>query len=185
VKGRFRFALKDFMHINNRQKGFTLIEILIVVAIIAILASVVLVGLGPTQQAGRDARRLSDLRETQNALELYFNKCGYYPGLAEPGACGNYAAVASWNGTAPSLSTSLIGSTIGVNSIPNDPSSGHTYFYGATAGGASYVLAAVLENPGNSAFNGYTPPSNIPAMVGGNGIAFPGCYSSSTYCLTL
>ena len=52
----------------NERKGFTLIEILIVVAIIAILASIVLVGLGPTQQSGRDARRLSDLHEIQNGL---------------------------------------------------------------------------------------------------------------------
>ena len=67
---------------TNQRKGFTLIEILIVVAIIAILASVVLVGLGPTQQAGRDARRISDLHEVQNGLELYYNKCGYYPGTS-------------------------------------------------------------------------------------------------------
>ena len=64
----------------KQTQGFTLIEILIVVAIIAILASVVLVGLGPTQQAGRDARRISDLQETQNGLELWYNSCGIYPG---------------------------------------------------------------------------------------------------------
>ena len=53
--------------INGRgyiyRKGFTLIEILVVVAIISILASVVLVGLGPTRKIGRDARRISDLPE--------------------------------------------------------------------------------------------------------------------------
>ena len=68
--------------IKNTRKGFTLIEILIVVAIIAILASVVLVGLGPTQQAGRDARRISDLSEIQNGLELYYNAKGQYPAPA-------------------------------------------------------------------------------------------------------
>ena len=64
---------------KKSQQGFTLIEILIVVAIIAILASVVLVGLGPTQAQGRDARRISDLREVQTGLELYYNKNGVYP----------------------------------------------------------------------------------------------------------
>src|SRR5581483_8913995 len=103
--------------IRNEQKGFTLIEILIVVAIIAILASVVLVGLGPTQQAGRDARRLSDLREVQNGLELYFAKCGYYPGPAVAGSCGStsWSAVSTW----AALTASLQGSTIGVNSVPS------------------------------------------------------------------
>ncbi len=53
---------------KQERKGFTLIEILIVVAIIAILASVVLVGLAPTQREGRDARRISDLAQVQNGL---------------------------------------------------------------------------------------------------------------------
>ena len=72
---------------NKGRQGFTLIEILIAVAIISILASVVLVGLGPTQQSGRDARRLSDLHEIQTSLELFYNKCGYYPGSLNAGAC--------------------------------------------------------------------------------------------------
>src|ERR1035441_6676978 len=80
------------------QSGFTLIEILIVVAIIAILASVVLVGLGPTQQAGRDARRISDLNEAQNGLELYYNKCGYYPGPTNAAACAAWSANNTWAG---------------------------------------------------------------------------------------
>jgi prepilin-type N-terminal cleavage/methylation domain-containing protein len=67
---------------NNRtgratlQDGFTLIEILIVVAIIAILASVVLVGLGSSQKQANDARIFSDLTEVQNALQLYYSDHG-------------------------------------------------------------------------------------------------------------
>ena len=75
LKGRERFLSKE--HGLSTEKGFTLIEILIVVAIIAILASVVLVGLGPTQSGGRDARRVSDLSEVQNGFELYYNKSGH------------------------------------------------------------------------------------------------------------
>src|SRR5579863_3533942 len=82
-----------FEGVSFARKGFTLIEILIVVAIIAILASIVLVGLGPTQQAGRDARRLSDLHEVQNGLELYYNSCGYYPGTSVSAPCAAYAAI--------------------------------------------------------------------------------------------
>ncbi len=61
------------------RKGFTLIELLIVIAIIGILASVVLVGIGPAQRSGRDARRIADLRQIQNALELYKSANGQYP----------------------------------------------------------------------------------------------------------
>ena len=106
------------------KRGFTLIEILIVVAIIAILASVVLVGLGPTQQAGRDARRLSDLRGVQNALELYFSACGFYPGPAIPGTgCAGQtwgSSPTKWSGTG-GLADVLQTSHIGVNTVPDDP----------------------------------------------------------------
>jgi prepilin-type N-terminal cleavage/methylation domain-containing protein len=169
----------------DMKRGFTLIEILIVVAIIAILASVVLVGLGPTQQAGRDARRLSDLRNTQNALELYFNKCGYYPGAAQATSpCGAYSAAANW----AALSTAITGSSIGVNTVPNDPSSGRQYYYGTDSTGSNYVVGAVLENSNNSVFVNYTAPNvssytdgDIGSAKGGSGAA---C-AAPAYCLTL
>src|ERR1700685_3626124 len=98
--------------IKTERKGFTLIEILIVVAIIAILASIVLVGLGPTQESGRDARRLSDLHEVQNGLELFYNKCGFYPGSAPSGACATTGVGATWSGTSGSLSADLVASGV-------------------------------------------------------------------------
>ena len=131
------------------KRGFTLIEIMIVVAIIAILASVVLIGLGPTQRIGRDARRLSDLRQVQTGLELYFNKCGYYPGTEQSGTCGPRQDIATWD----ALNSSLTGSNIGINqNIPNDPSSGRTYDY--RSDGVTYVLRADLEDTGNQSLQG-------------------------------
>ena len=82
------------------NQGFTLIELLIVVAIIGLLASVVLVGLGGFRARGRDARRIADLRETQNALELYYTKNNKYPSIS---------GIDTWE----SLKTSLIGAGIG------------------------------------------------------------------------
>jgi len=129
---------------NKQQKGFTLIEILIVVAIIAILSSVVLVGLGPTQQQGRDARRLSDLRETQTALELYYNKNGSYP------AASDWATMAS----------TTVGAGIGVTQIPNDPSVGKSYGYCVTTDDSAYVIGAQLET-NSTAFTGYAAPGTF------------------------
>jgi general secretion pathway protein G len=163
--------------VKKGTKGFTLIEILIVVAIIAILASVVLIGLGPTQQAGRDARRLADLRQTQNGLELYFNKCGYYPGTSVASPCGAWAAVSTW----AALTTALTGAGVGVNQVPSDPTSGRSYMYGTTAGGSSYILAAGLENTNNQIFNTYVGPSSTGYTIG-NG--FTSC-GAPTYCITL
>lgn len=115
----------------NKQQGFTLIELLIVIAVIGILASVVLVGLGPIQKQGRDARRISDLRQIQNGLELYYNKNGSYPAQ-------------TW-GVFPA--NSLIGAGIGILNVPKDPSVGKNYNY--SSDGTSYCLGAQLEDLNN------------------------------------
>jgi prepilin-type N-terminal cleavage/methylation domain-containing protein len=134
---------------NNLRKGFTLIEILIVVAIIAILASVVLVGLGPTQSLGRDARRVSDLHETQNGLELYYNSKGSYP---------IPASGAAWS----TVQSALTGASLGISSVPDDPSGGAVHYaYGTDAAGTQYILEGDLENNSGGSWNGYSIPGNL------------------------
>lgn len=124
------------------KRGFTLVEILIVVAIIAVLASAALVGLGPVQKSGRDARRISDLRQVQNGLELYYAKCGFYPGGVNSGTnCTDSTPVTDW----ASMSASITGTIQGVTKIPQDPR-GTGYMFGTD--GSTYILGATLENPG-------------------------------------
>lgn len=64
-----------------RQSGFSLIELLVVVAIIGMLASVAVVSFRDAQQRAQDAQRLSDVREVTKALELYFTNHAHYPVL--------------------------------------------------------------------------------------------------------
>ena len=172
----------------TQRKGFTLIEILIVVAIIAILASVVLVGLGPTQQAGRDARRISDLGETQNGLELYYNKCGLYPGS---NACVKGDPGGGW----PGLSAVVEAAGVGVSAaFPQDPSNGKSYMYWfGTTDNANYVIGATLENANNAVFVNYVAPSVAAAAetgIGGNVLIVPADCSAAVgtgknFCKTL
>jgi len=54
------------------RKGFTLIEMLIVVAIVGLLASVVVLGIGNARERARDAKRAGDIRQIQNAAESYY-----------------------------------------------------------------------------------------------------------------
>jgi prepilin-type N-terminal cleavage/methylation domain-containing protein len=134
------------------KKGFTLIELLIVIAVIGILASVVLVGLGPVQKQGRDSRRISDLRQVQNGLEIYYNKCGYYPGTAQPTSpCGAYTQITTW----AALTTALTGSNIGISNVPVDPTNRtpYVYSYASDSTGSTYVLAAQLEDLNNPRLN--------------------------------
>ena len=173
------------MNTHSQNKGFTLIEILIVVAIIAILASVVLVGLGPTQQAGRDARRASDLHEVQNGLELYYNKCGYYPGTGNGGSCGQSEAE-----TYADMGTALTSLGIGVNSVPNDPINTvpHVYYYGEaggsdSSGATAYIVAGEMENASGSVFAGYSAPANFTDMSWAT--TPPNSCNAPDYCVTL
>ena len=53
-----------------KKKGFTLIELLVVVAIVGVLSSVVLASLSSARSKGRDAKRISEMKSLQNAIEL-------------------------------------------------------------------------------------------------------------------
>ena len=186
---------------NKKNEGFTLIEILIVVAIIAILASVVLVGLEPTQQAGRDARRVSDLTEVQNGLELFYNACGYYPGrswgnvgcatgYADPSGGGSAAAgalaysamdkVLGWASGDLNGSFSL---GLGITSLPQDPTNHGNYQYEySTQVEDSYTLGAQFENVNNAAMGSSLVGDAVNDLVGPGGSA---CGSNGFYCVTL
>lgn len=62
------------------KRAFTLIELLVVIAIIGLLSSIILATLSSARSKANDARRVTDLREIQKALEGYANdNSGNYP----------------------------------------------------------------------------------------------------------
>ena len=67
------------------KKGFTLIELLVVVAIMGLLAALAVVALNNARARARDARRVSDVKQLQTALELYYLDQNEYPDLSLPG----------------------------------------------------------------------------------------------------
>lgn len=134
--------------------GFSLIEILVVIAIIAILSSIVLASLSSARARGRDGRRVSDVKQLQLALALYYDANRVFPpALDDPG--NHYLTGAGF-----------------IPAIPKDPQTGNNYQYAALAGASSdpnyclsYHLGATLEQ--NSTTPG-TPLSNdVDAMAGG------------------
>ncbi|MFA5991420.1 MAG: type II secretion system protein [Candidatus Doudnabacteria bacterium] len=66
----------------KNQKGFTLIEITVVVSIIALLASVLLVALNSARKKARDARRMADMKQITTALDFYYDTNGSYPNVS-------------------------------------------------------------------------------------------------------
>lgn len=64
---------------RNKKLGFTLVELLISVSIIAILSVILVISFSSAQKSGRDQRRISDLKAVQNAAEQYYLLKGSYP----------------------------------------------------------------------------------------------------------
>lgn len=119
------------MTLTQSQRGFTLLELLIVIAIIGILTSIVLVSLGSAREKSRDAARASQAQEIVKALELYYTQQGSYPTVASGGE--NLTAI----------ETELVGNGY-MGSIPIDSIYGAAGYYYCSAGSA-YVLAINTE----------------------------------------
>lgn len=56
---------------QNKQKGFTIVELLIVIVVIAILAAISIVAYNGVTQKSRDSQRASDARNIVNSLSSY------------------------------------------------------------------------------------------------------------------
>jgi prepilin-type N-terminal cleavage/methylation domain-containing protein len=72
------------------HKGFGLIELIIVIAVIGVLAGIILAALGPARNQAKDARIISDLHQLQNRAEIiYLDKGVYYwvEGTTPRGVC--------------------------------------------------------------------------------------------------
>lgn len=66
---------------KNRQRGFTLVELLIVIALIAILSVGVLATINPVEQRNKatDSTTSNDAGEVLNAYERYYTNASAYP----------------------------------------------------------------------------------------------------------
>jgi prepilin-type N-terminal cleavage/methylation domain-containing protein len=64
---------------SKNKKAFTLIELLIVIAIIGILAALIIANLSAARARARDAQRKAQLQQIATALQLYFDVKNDYP----------------------------------------------------------------------------------------------------------
>jgi prepilin-type N-terminal cleavage/methylation domain-containing protein/prepilin-type processing-associated H-X9-DG protein len=66
-------------HLPRSRSAFTLIELLTVIAIIGILASILIPTVGKVRDSAKDARCKSNLRQVGLATQLYINEMGAFP----------------------------------------------------------------------------------------------------------
>ncbi len=125
-------GLRKFLFFPTRRKittrffsaGFTLIELLTVIAIIGILAAIVMTSLTSARGKGRDAKRISDIKNIELSLKLYYADNLRYP-TALSTLVPNY-----------------------MPKLPTDPTTNANYFYAALGSGttcSSFHLGADTE----------------------------------------
>lgn len=142
------------------RSGFTLIEVIIVIAILGILVSALLIVINPSQKLAeaRDAKRIADLKQIGTSLNAFYTIRGYYP-----------AVTCTYQGWERSEYPGDTGDCTGNKSqfmeylpdggwiklVPIDPqhplnSSTNGYLYQDQNGGRGFCLLAHLENSNNS-----------------------------------
>jgi general secretion pathway protein G len=75
---------------NGIRTGFTLIELIVVVSILAILAGVLVPRVSDHMASARDARRLADVKSLQAAIEQFKMDKGHYPRADQSGSHGGW-----------------------------------------------------------------------------------------------
>lgn len=160
---------------HDKQRGFTIVELLIVIVVIAILAAITIVAFRGVQSRSRDSARSATVAQIQKALEAYYSTYGVYP-ASSPGSGTNVPSgfVGVWgSGGAYSYSIDTAGNWMIrltqtpdgaapiVSRVPVDPTNDNTHYltYWSTTTGvgacqqAFYILGV----------SGYESSSNIPA----------------------
>ncbi len=68
-----------------KRRGFTLVELLIAIAIIGVIVTASIASFSNIRQKGRDTQRVADIKTLQKALESYYRHEGQYPATITPG----------------------------------------------------------------------------------------------------
>jgi len=88
--------MKRVLHYDSRSSGFTIVELLIVIVIIAILAAITIVSYNGIQNRAKDAAFNDQIQKLQNAVELYNTANGSYPKSANWGQMGLADSTGVW-----------------------------------------------------------------------------------------
>ena len=116
---------------RNKQKGFSLIELLIVVAIILIIAAIAIPNLLRSKMAANEASAVGSLRTINTSCVAFSTSYGTFPA-----ALTNLGPIAS-GGTASSTSADLIDSVLSAGS-----KSGYTFTYSPANSNQTYTITA-------------------------------------------
>lgn len=122
------------MNIFGKTKGFTLVELLVVISILGILAVVVMANFSTAKKSSRDNKRKADLENVAGSVEIFYSEKKHYPNTND--------SVSDWASLRQAIAPYSA-------SIPEDPKNtdGFAYQYvGDGSTGKWFVLYAKLES---------------------------------------
>jgi len=109
---------------RKKDGGFSLVELLVVISIIAVLSAVLMVNFVGMRERSRDSQKIQDLNTIKDALRMYYNDVQAYP---SPGV----------------TCTTCLNGAIGSSYMPGIANVGYTY--AAAPDGNSFVVSSYLE----------------------------------------
>lgn len=129
-----------------KRKGFTLVELLIVIVIIAVLAAIALPRFMDSGQRSKESSLKANLVLVRNALELFKNDTGAWPSTLSDLTVTTAPASGKDNaGAAKTISASDYKGPY-LRSIPNDPIANAAFTYSVTAPNVGAVSSSASGN---------------------------------------
>ncbi len=126
----------NYLKSRISQHGFTIVELLVVVAVAGMLLALVVANYRESKISSRNAKRLQDIREIQNALDLYHTNNRSYPGTADvPGPVTTELTALVNDGYIKALPSDSLGGNFNYMYCPSD----------SVGGPQVYTLRAKLE----------------------------------------
>lgn len=137
-KGFTLHLLQGSRELNPKEKrkgaGFTLVELLVVVAILGLLSGMVIISIKHVKAKARDSQRVADINSLGTALGLYHNDFNAYP---------IYDGYIEDQGNALATALTTAGTIV---AVPTDPlNTGDYRFYYQSVDGSDYYLEYYLE----------------------------------------
>ena len=170
--------------------GFTILELLVVITIIGLVSTLAIVSLNNARQRSRDAKRWSDVRAIQSAIELCMNEGANPPAVP---------ATTTWNDLINESCGSgiVMGDMLATNAMPEPPENTCTaamnadedcYMYCQRPGTDQYLLLSDFEGDAPAGGSDGAITYNVAQCIlniDANPTALPDCdpTSGGTFCL--
>ena len=128
--------------LNNKKRGFTLVELLIVIVILAVLAAIAIPRFMDSGTRSKEASLRGDLKLMRNAIELFHNDTGAWPAATSDLAVTTAPSAGKDNAGAAKTILSSDYKGPYMQTVPTDPVSGSAFTYSTTAGSVGKITSS-------------------------------------------